>query len=48
MKIRKREYRSKVLIVDDSEFNRLILKELLQDEYDIIEAENGLEGIEEI
>lgn len=46
MKIRKREYRSKVLIVDDSEFNRLILKELLQDEYDIIEAENGLEGIE--
>ncbi len=46
MNIRKREYRSKILIVDDSEFNRLILQELLKDDYDIIEAENGVEGIE--
>ncbi len=46
MNIRKREYRSKILIVDDSEFNRLILQELLKDDYDIIEAENGVEGIQ--
>ncbi len=34
-----------LLIVDDSEMNREILKEMLHDEYDIIEAANGKQGI---
>ena len=37
--------RSKILIVDDSEMNRAILANMLEDEYDIIEAENGLEAV---
>lgn len=37
--------RSVVLIVDDSEMNRTILIELLKDEYDTLEAENGVEAI---
>ncbi len=37
--------RYKVLIVDDSEMNRSILADILGDEYDIIEAENGEEAI---
>lgn len=36
----------KILIVDDSEINRMILKDMLTPEYDIIEASNGLEAIE--
>ena len=35
--------RQKILIVDDSEFNRAILAEVLGDEFDILEAENGEE-----
>lgn len=38
----------KILIVDDSEMNRAILLEMLEDEYDIIEAENGERAIEMI
>ena len=34
-----------LLIVDDSEMNREILKEMLHDEYEIIEAENGKQAI---
>ena len=34
-----------VLIVDDTEFNRELLTEILNDEYHILEAENGLEAI---
>lgn len=37
--------RHKVLIVDDSEMNRNILSEMLGDEYDIIEAQNGVEAV---
>ncbi len=37
--------RQKVLIVDDSEMNRNILSEMLGNEYDIIEAENGAEAV---
>ncbi len=37
--------RSKVLIVDDSPFNRALLADMLRDEYDILEATNGLEAI---
>ena len=38
--------RQKILIIDDSEFNRAILTEVLGDEFDILEAENGREGME--
>lgn len=38
--------RDKVLIVDDSTFNRQVLKNILQDEYTIIEATNGREAME--
>lgn len=34
-----------ILIVDDSEMNRFILREALQSEYRIIEAENGAEAL---
>lgn len=35
----------KVLIVEDNEINREILKETLEDDYDVIEAVNGEEGL---
>ena len=34
-----------VLIVDDSSMNRFLLKEILKDEYNIVEAENGLDAM---
>ena len=34
-----------ILIVDDSELNRALLSDMLESDYDIIEAENGAEGI---
>ena len=37
--------KQKILIVDDSEMNRSILADMLGDEYEIIEAENGSEGV---
>ena len=37
--------KQKILIVDDSEMNRSILSDMLGDEYDILEAENGSEGV---
>lgn len=33
--------RDKVLIVDDVEINRAILRSILENEYTIVEAENG-------
>ena len=36
-------YKYRILVVDDSEMNRIILSEILQDEYDIIEASTGEE-----
>ncbi len=33
--------RQKILIVEDEEINRIILKRILQQDYDVIEAENG-------
>ncbi len=36
--------KKKILIVDDSEINRSLLSDMLSSEYDIIEAENGLEA----
>ena len=38
----------KILIVDDSEMNRAILTDILGGEYEIIEAENGVEGVASI
>ena len=35
-----------ILIADDSEMNRSILEDMLGDEYDIIEAENGEQAVE--
>ena len=37
--------RRKVLIVEDNEINREILKETLKDDYDVLEAINGEEGL---
>ena len=40
------EIKPQILIVDDSEMNREILSEILKEEYQILEAENGNECIE--
>lgn len=39
------EQKKKILIVDDSEMNREILISMLEDEYDIIEAEDGQQAV---
>lgn len=39
------EFKQKILIADDSEMNRSILADMLESEYEIIEAENGVEAI---
>ena len=36
----------KILIVDDSQLNREILSCMLEDKYDICEAENGKQAVE--
>lgn len=44
--MRKNNYqKQKILIVDDSELNRSILADILQDEYEIFEAADGVEAI---
>ena len=40
--------RDKVLIIDDAEFNREMLTEILEEEYPILLAENGQQGIEKL
>ncbi len=40
--------RQKILIVDDSEFNRDMLKEILGETYNYLEAENGNQAIQMI
>lgn len=40
--------KEKILVVDDAEINRAILEELFKPEYDILEAENGLEAIKQL
>jgi len=37
--------KKKILITDDSEINRSILSDMLEDEFEIIEAENGLQAV---
>lgn len=38
--------RKKILIVEDNEFNRALLVEILSSQYEILEAENGKVGLE--
>lgn len=38
--------RNKILIVDDSKFNRQVLKNILEEDYEMLEAENGREAME--
>ena len=40
--------KQQILVVDDSEMNRGILIEMLKEEFDIIEAENGKEAVDKI
>ncbi len=37
--------KKKILVVDDSELNRSLLADMLSDDFDIIEAENGVEAV---
>lgn len=37
--------KQKILIVDDSEMNRSLLSDILEDQYDIVEADNGAEAV---
>ncbi len=37
--------KSKILIVDDVEINRELLKEMLSDSYEVLEAENGQDAL---
>ena len=37
--------KKQILIVEDNEINRMILREILSDEYQVLEAENGLEEL---
>lgn len=40
--------KSSILIVDDVELNRALLQDMLEDEFQILEASNGLEAIEHL
>ena len=42
---KKNKQKHKILIVDDSEMNRVILSEMLGTEYEIVEASDGSEAI---
>lgn len=43
-----KEHRQQVLIVDDEDINRAVLKEIFRMEYDTLEAANGLEAVAQI
>lgn len=36
---------NKILIVDDSAMNRAILADMLDEQYEVLEAENGMEAV---
>lgn len=38
--------KKKILIVDDSELNRALLADMLEEDFEILEAENGLEALD--
>ena len=46
--IKNMDKKQKILIVDDAKFNRDILKEILGDTYNYLEAENGNQAIQMI
>ena len=46
--VKKTENRQKILVVDDSEINRSILADMLGDEFEILEAEDGTEAVAEL
>lgn len=48
LKKEKIQNKPRILIVDDSEFNRAILKEILEETYEIIEADGGNEALHKI
>ena len=37
--------KQKILIVDDSEMNRALLVDILEDQYEVVEADNGAEAM---
>lgn len=37
--------KQKILVVDDSEMNRALLIDILEEQYDVVEADNGIEAI---
>ena len=41
----KSKNKERILIVDDSEMNRMILADMLEDQYEILEAADGAQGI---
>ena len=43
--IPKSSQRHTILVADDSEMNRSILRSMLEESYDIIEAEDGLQAV---
>lgn len=45
-KMQNKRERDKILIVDDSEMNRGILADILEEEYEILEGENGIEALQ--
>ena len=45
-KLRGGPFLASVLIVDDIDINRIILREILQDDYDILEADNGQSALD--
>ena len=40
------EQRYTILVADDSDMNRFMLRNMLEESYDIIEAEDGLQAVE--
>lgn len=40
------EERKRILIVDDSEIDRTVLKSIMEDEFEVIEADNGYSALE--
>ena len=42
------EQKKKIIIIDDVELNRAILSEALSKKYDVIEANDGSEGLNKI
>lgn len=42
----KKMKKQKILIVDDSEMNRELLIDILEEQYDVMEAENGVQAVE--